>query len=81
MENKERNIKLIWDFRGEDGFETAKHHEIHLKQFATREKIPVVESGVEKLQELHSLAFITVRESFMKIVRDALIPHRGEIAN
>ncbi|MEN8928750.1 MAG: hypothetical protein ABF242_00680 [Flavobacteriales bacterium] len=80
MKQTERNIKLIWDFRGEDGFETAKHHEIHLKQFAEKEKIPVVESGCEKLQELHSVAFITVSEQFMKIVRDALIPHRGEIA-
>jgi hypothetical protein len=81
MEHIERNIKLIWDFRGEDGFETAKHHEIHLKEFAAKENIPVVNSGTEKLQELHSLAFITVSEPFMKIVRDALIPHRGEIAD
>lgn len=81
MEHIERNIKLIWDFRGEDGFETAKHHEIHLKQFAVKENIPVVNSGIEKIQEFHSLAFITVSEPYMKIVRDALIPHRGEIAD
>ena len=81
MENIERNIKLIWDFRGEDGFETAKHHEIHLKEFAEKENIPVVNSGIEKVKELHSLAFITVTEPFMKTVRDALIPHRGEIVD
>lgn len=81
MEHIDRNIKLIWDFRGEDGLETAKHHEIHLKQFAVKEKIPVVNSGIEKIQELHSVAFIIVSEPFMKIIRDALIPHRGEIAD
>ena len=29
-----RKIKLLWDFRGEDAAETAKHHTIHLKEFA-----------------------------------------------
>lgn len=81
MENKTRNIQLIWDFRGEDGLETAKHHEIHLKQFAEKENIPFLATGVEQIGELHSLAFITVQEPFMKAVRDALRPHRGEIAD
>ena len=26
-------IKLIWDFRGHDGKNTAIHHEKHLKEF------------------------------------------------
>ena len=30
----ERQIKLIWDFKGPDALETAKHHCIHLKEFA-----------------------------------------------
>lgn len=80
MEPSKRNIKLIWDFRGEDGHQTAIHHEIHLKQFVEKEKIPHQASGVEKMNELHSLAFITVPETHMKTVRDALIPHRGEVA-
>ena len=80
MDNQERNIKLIWDFRGEDGFQTAKHHEIHLKEFAIKEKIPFENSGVVEETELHAIAFVTVKESFMKTVRDTLIPHRGEIA-
>ena len=80
MENIERNIKLIWDFRGEDAEKTAIHHEIHLKQFAQKENIEVIETGVEHETELFSFAFITVPEPQMKIVRDALIPHRGEIA-
>ena len=31
-----RKIKLLWDFRGPDAKETAKHHTIHLKDFATK---------------------------------------------
>ncbi len=80
MENKTRNIRLIWDFRGEDAEKTAIHHEIHLKQFAQKENIEVIETGVDHETELFSLAYITVPEPQMKIVRDALIPHRGEIA-
>ena len=79
MKNTERNIKLIWDFRGEDGHQTALHHEIHLKQFAEKENIAYRLSGVEEVSPLHSLAFITVSETQMKIVRDTLIPHRGEL--
>lgn len=80
MENEKRNIKLMWDFRGEDGHQTALHHEIHLKEFVAKEEIPYVNSGVEEMGELHSVAFITVPESHMRTVRDALIPHRGEVA-
>lgn len=80
MENKTRNIRLIWDFRGEDAEKTAIHHEIHLKEFAKKEKIEAIETGVEHENELLSSAFITVPEPQMKLVRDALIPHRGEIA-
>jgi len=35
----DRKIKLLWDFRGEDAKEIAKHHTIHLKEFATLEKL------------------------------------------
>lgn len=80
MEKTGRNIRLIWDFRGEYGHQTAIHHEIHLKEFVAKEQIPLIESGVEELGSLHSIAFVTVPESHMRIVRDALIPHRGEIA-
>lgn len=28
-----RQIKLIWDFRGEASAKSAEHHEIHLKEY------------------------------------------------
>jgi hypothetical protein len=77
----DRKIKLLWDFRGEDAKETAKHHTIHLKEFATLEKLAFHEIGVLEVNPMFAAAFIIVDESTMKIYRDALKPHRGEIVD
>ena len=77
----DRKIRLLWDFRGEDAKETAKHHTIHLKEFATLEKLAFHEIGVLEVNPMLSSAFIIVDESTMKIYRDALKPHRGEIVD
>jgi len=39
----ERQIKLIWDFRGPNALLTAQHHEIHLKDFIKTEGSPGLE--------------------------------------
>jgi hypothetical protein len=75
-----RKLKLIWDFKGEDGLETAKHHCIHLKEFAALEKLHYYEIDYAQLNEFHSIAFVIVDEVHMKTYRDALVPHRGELA-
>ncbi|GAB7258161.1 hypothetical protein [uncultured Polaribacter sp.] len=75
-----RKIKLLWDFRGEDAKETAKHHTIHLKEFAELEKLSFHEIDIIEQNPMLCAAFITVDEADMKIYRDALKPHRGEIA-
>jgi len=72
---------LIWDFKGPDGLETAKHHCIHLKEFAQMESLNFHEVNHKEFNEMHTIAFITVNEVDMKIFRDALKPHRGELAN
>ena len=77
----ERKIKLIWDFKGPDALETAKHHCIHLKEFAQLENLNYHEVANNQLNEMYTIAFITVDESNMKIFRDALKPHRGELAH
>ncbi|WP_159948895.1 hypothetical protein [Polaribacter septentrionalilitoris] len=74
-----RKIKLLWDFRGPDAKETAKHHTIHLKEFATLENLPFYEIDIQEKNPMLFSAFITVDENDMKIYRDALKPHRGEI--
>lgn len=75
----ERQIKLIWDFRGPDALKTAEHHEIHLKEYIEIEKITVDITGVKTYSDTHSIAYIVVPESLMIQVRDALKPHRGEL--
>lgn len=74
----EKRIKLIWDFRGIDALPTAEHHVIHLNEFAIKEKLENTFSGINPINELHCIAYILVKESDMLLVRDTLIPHRGE---
>lgn len=74
-----RQIKLIWDFRGEASAKTAEHHEIHLKEYIANEKFPINITGFEIKNELHAIAFMVVTDENMIAVRDALKPHRGEI--
>ena len=74
-----RKIKLLWDFRGEDASETAKHHTKHLREFATFEKLPFYEIDIQEKNPMLISAFIVVYEIDMKIYRDSLKPHRGEV--
>lgn len=75
-----QKIKLIWDFRGPDALATAKHHTIHLKEFAAMENMKYYESDIKELNPMLAYAFIIVDDSDMKVYRDALKPHRGELA-
>ena len=74
-----RQIKLIWDFRGEASAKTAEHHEIHLKEYINIEKLPLNITGFEIKNEMHAIAFMVVTDENMIFVRDALKPHRGEV--
>ncbi len=71
-------LKLIWDFRGPSGAQTAAHHEIHLKEYAFAKALSQPLTGVVSLSELHSYAYLVVLETEMPAVRDALKPHRGQ---
>jgi len=75
-----RKIKLIWDFRGPDALEMAKHHAIHLEEFAKSEKLNFHDVGFTQISNLYSIAFIIVDKTDMYVYRDALKPHRGEVA-
>ncbi|MFL1896928.1 hypothetical protein ACJRPK_14590 [Aquimarina sp. 2-A2] len=75
----EKKIKLIWDFRGPSAELTAKHHEIHLKEYATIEKLTYFLTGQIDISDMHSIAFMVVNNQDMKKVRDALKPHRGQL--
>jgi len=75
-----RKLKLIWDFKGTTSRKIAEHHCIHLKEFAAIEKLHFYDIDFSAISEMHSFAFITVDEVDMKIYRDALKPHRGQLA-
>ncbi|MFK5958722.1 MAG: hypothetical protein QM495_07620 [Lutibacter sp.] len=75
-----RKLKLIWDFKGSFSAKTAEHHCIHLKEFAIIEKLHFYEINSLVISKMHTTAFIIVDESDMKIYRDALKPHRGQLA-
>lgn len=75
-----RKLKLIWDFKGNTSQKTAEHHCIHLKEFATIEKLHFHEVDFTIISEIHTIAFIVVNEIDMKTYRDALKPHRGQLA-
>lgn len=74
-----RKLKIIWDFRGPDANKIAEHHEIHLKEYIAINSISAYDTGVETLNELHTMAFMVVDESDMKPIRDVLKPHRGQV--
>jgi len=74
-----RQIKLIWDFRGPAAAKTAEHHEKHLKEFITIEKLPLNITGFEALNDVYAIAWMVVTDKNMIAVRDALKPHRGEL--
>jgi len=74
-----RKLKLIWDFRGPDALKIAEHHQIHLKDYILLEKLELNVTGFEAVTNLHAIAFMVVLENYMKPVRDALKPHRGQV--
>jgi hypothetical protein len=74
-----RQIKLIWDFRGQASAKTAEHHEIHLKEYILTEKLSPNITGFEIFSEMYAIAYMVVTDENMIQVRDALKPHRGEL--
>lgn len=74
-----RRLKLIWDFRGPVSQKTAEHHLVHLKEYIAINDLNITITGVETLNEMHSIAFLVVDEPEMIPIRDALKPHRGQV--
>ena len=72
-----KKIKLIWDFFGEDAYETAKHHATHLEEYSKNANVPLFGCGSEQ-KDSHSEAYLIIEEPQMIKVKDALKPKRGE---
>lgn len=75
----ERQIKLIWDFKGPDGGKIAEHHVIHLREYVAIERLPITIIDTQVLNEAHTIAYMVVNDEQMRAVRDRLKPHRGEL--
>jgi hypothetical protein len=71
-------IKLIWDFKGAESAEIARHHCKHLQEYAAKKALLPGESGFEQLSENHHIAWLTVNKENMITTRDELRPHRGQ---
>lgn len=76
----DRKIRLIWDIRGPEAYRIAEHHCVHLKEFALNANLEYQPCSAEERTPYHSIAFMTVNERDMLAVRDALKPHRAEVA-
>lgn len=77
----EQIIRLIWDFRGPDGHQTAEHHAIHLREFCQKESMQHHQIDVIKNSELWSYTFMDVNKVDVVKFRDSLIPHRAHIVD
>ena len=81
MTQESRLIKLIWDFRGPHAEQTAKHHAIHLEEFAQKNKLEKTSCSSEKMSEMHTIASIIILPSDLDLVKNSLRPHRGIYLN
>lgn len=75
----ERKIKFIWDFKGPEALQIAKHHEVHLKEFIEKKAPEFQITGVETINPMHSLAYWVIDESKIMTYRDLLKPHRATV--
>ena len=71
-----RKIRLLWDFRGPDSLEIAKHHVIHLKEFAEIDNLSFIESSVIEQSKYVNSAFIIILEVDLEAFKNPLKPHR-----
>ena len=72
------SVKLIWDFRGADALQFAKHHALHLKEFIDLQTNNHFPCGFEERGDAHCIAYILTNRENMITLRDQLKPHRAE---
>jgi len=75
-----QRIKLIWDFKSVDGAKIAEHHVKHLNQYIASKELTDTSASFEMVSENHWIAFLETQKTRMIELRDALKPHRGELA-
>ena len=73
--------KLIWDFRGPYGKNTAIHYEKHLREFFIVKKIKLIKSGIEVINESHHSSYVIILNKNLHTIRLKLKPNREENIN
>ncbi|MBS1573638.1 MAG: hypothetical protein JST62_14700 [Bacteroidetes bacterium] len=76
-----QKIKMFWDFRGMSALQFAKHHIIHLEEYAVAENLQYRDFSFEEYTDMYAAAVMIVDESEMMKVRDELKPNRAEYAD
>ena len=71
------NIKLVWNFSGNDALEIARHHLKHIEEYVLLENIPLVKKGSKKINEFSAISYIVVTQNFLTKVKNDLKPHEG----
>lgn len=70
-------IRLHWDFFGPDNHATAVHFLKHVDQFCAREGISRYAHAITN-HAVRCTAVLECDDQYLKLVRDALKPVRGE---
>ena len=76
-----KKTKLIWDFRGPYGKNTAIHYEKHLREFFIVKKIKIIKSGIEVINEFHHSSYVIILNENLDTIRSILKPNREENLN
>jgi len=76
-----KKTKLIWDFRGPYGKNTAIHYEKHLREFFIIKKIKLIKSGIEVINESHHSSYVIILNKNLETIRSKLKPNREESIN
>ena len=69
--------KLVWSFSGEGALKTAEHHLSHLKEYCQREKVEVLEYGMQQQNDFSALSFMIVDKDLAASLRVSLKSHQG----
>ena len=76
-----KKTKLIWDFRGPYGKNTAIHYEKHLREFFIVKKIKIIKSGIQVINEFHHSSYVIILNENLDKIRSKLKPNREENIN
>lgn len=70
-------IKLVWEFRGPAGYETAKHHVIHLNEYLHKHQLTHCETKSVEINEVLATAELICLQQDLNQLKQDLKPHKG----